>query len=163
MNIRLEKFSANDFSHYFSLVSNEKVMAMITERAIQEDEAEMDFKKILENNSLLPHFGNFKILDASSERFIGLAKLEIKEDDMTKAELGYMILPEYWGKRIASFVAKQLIQIAISQKVLRKLFAIIDPKNIPSRKVLVNNGFVSKEFKDFDGLPGEILELRMKN
>jgi [ribosomal protein S5]-alanine N-acetyltransferase len=44
------------------------------------------------------------------------------------------------------------------QPTLESLFAIIDPANIPSRKILINNGFVSREFKDFDGLPGEVLE-----
>lgn len=34
-NIKFEKFTANDFSLYFELVNDEKVMAMITERAIE--------------------------------------------------------------------------------------------------------------------------------
>jgi len=54
---------------------------------------------------------------------------------------------------------KQLIEIAGKQKGINGIFAIIDPKNVPSRKILINNGFVSKEFKDFDGLPGEVFEL----
>lgn len=32
--IKLRKFTSNDFQDYFSLVSNKKVMAMITEYAI---------------------------------------------------------------------------------------------------------------------------------
>jgi hypothetical protein len=39
--------------------------------------------------------------------------------------------------------------------------AIIDPKNLASRKILINNSFVSKEFKDIDGLASEILELNL--
>ncbi|MDR3030738.1 MAG: GNAT family N-acetyltransferase [Acinetobacter sp.] len=45
------------------------------------------------------------------------------------------------------------------QSQLKGLIAIIDPVNIPSRKILINNGFHSQEFKDFDGLSGEILNL----
>lgn len=134
-------------------------MEMITERSIPLDEAKKDYKELLANNSIAPGFGSFKILDALSNGFIGLAKLEVQEKDSTEAELGYMILPQYWGKGIGGTVAKQLLEMAKTEKSIHKLTAIIDPKNLASRKILLNNGFTSKEFKDFDGLPGEILEL----
>lgn len=159
INIKIEKFTAIDFSHYFKLVNDENVMAMITERAIEKPEAEKNFEKIIENNSLDKNFGSFKIIDTETNEFVGLAKLEIKSTIDTEAELGYMILPKYWGRGIAGKVGKLLIESAKEQKNLIKLFAIIDPKNTPSRKILTNNGFISIEFKDFDGLPGEVLEL----
>lgn len=134
-------------------------MEMITERSIPLDEAKKDYQELLANNSIAPGFGSFKILDALSNGFIGLAKLEVKEKDSAEAELGYMILPQYWGKGIGGTVAKQLLEMAKTEKSINKLTAIIDPKNLASRKILLNNGFTSKEFKDFDGLPGEILEL----
>ena len=160
INIVLEKFIKSDFTDYFKLVSDINVMEMITERALDIDEANADFEKLIQNNQLLENFGNFKIRNKETDEFIGLAKLEIKNKDDQEAELGYMILPEYWGRGIASNVGKQLIEIAKNQAGINKLFAIIDPKNVPSRKILIKQGFVSKEFKDFDGLPGEILELR---
>lgn len=161
IKIKLEKFTEKDFNHYFKLVNDEKVMEMITERALESDEAKSDFDKLIENNKLNQNFGNFKILDNETDEFIGLAKLEVKNNNDQVAELGYMILPKLWGKGIASKVGKQLIEKAKEQKRINKLFAIIDPKNLPSRKILINNGFISKEFKDFDGLPGEILELNL--
>lgn len=136
-------------------------MEMITERAIGLEEAQKDFNKILENNELELNFGNFKILNEVTNEFLGLAKLEITETNRTEAELGYMILPEHWGKGIASTVTEKLIETARNQQSIKRIFAIIDPKNVPSRKVLINNGFYSKEFRDFDGLPGEILELNL--
>jgi len=161
IDIKLEKFTENDFTHYFKLVNDEKVMQMITERALETEEAKSDFDKLIQNNKLSENFGSFKILDNETKEFIGLAKLEIKSKGDQEAELGYMILPKLWGKGIASKVGKQLIEVAKSKKEINKLFAIIDPKNLPSRKILINNGFLSKEFKDFDGLPGEILELTL--
>lgn len=159
MKLQLKKFSQNDFLAYFRVVSNKKVMEKITERTIPLEEAKGDFQKLIENNKLDPSFGSFKILDAFSGEFIGLAKLEIDEENSDQAELGYMLLPEYWGKGIGSIIAKQLTDVAKVHNSLKKLSAIIDPQNIPSRKILINNGFISKEFKDFDGLPGEVLEL----
>ncbi|MFD2033604.1 GNAT family N-acetyltransferase [Belliella marina] len=162
INIKLEKFTKSDFAHYFELVNNEKVMEMITERALEKEEAIKDFEKLIQNNELKENFGNFKIINNKNKEFIGLAKLEIKTKLDKEAELGYIIIPKYWGKGIAGNVGKTLIESAKKQSGIERLFAIIDPKNIPSRKILINNGFESKEFKDFDGLPGEILELKLR-
>lgn len=162
INIKLEKFTENDFALYFELVNNEKVMEMITERAIEKDEAKTNFNKLIQNNKLKENFGNFKIIETKNNEFVGLAKLEIKNSVDNEAELGYMVLPKYWGKGIAGKVGKQLIESVQKENQIERLFAIIDPKNLPSRKILINYGFESKEFKDFDGLPGEILELKLK-
>ncbi|WP_047304651.1 GNAT family N-acetyltransferase [Pseudomonas fluorescens] len=156
MEFVLEKFTPQDFDNYFRLVGDSKVMAMITERAIPPDEAKRDYEKLLASNCIHPEFGQFKILSAKDGRFIGLAKLEVSEASAITAELGYMILPEYWGQGIASQVTGLLVTKA--QAKLKSLFAIIDPANVPSRKILLKHQFTSREFKDFDGLPGEVLE-----
>jgi len=158
MTLQLKKFGPQDFNDYFRLVSDRRVMAMITERALPEEEARTDFNNLLENNAIHPALGQFKILNSLSGQFLGLAKLEIASAGEETAELGYMILPEFWGRGIAGQVAKRLIDTAERQPDIVSLFAIIDPANLPSRKILINNQFISREFKDFDGLPGEVLE-----
>lgn len=160
-NFKLEKFTKKDFEYYFELVSDVNVMEMITERALENEEAKSDFNKIIINNQLDEILGSFKIIGKETDEFLGFAKLEIESKDSNTAELGYMVLPEHWGKGIAGTVAKELIEIAKSHPTIESLFAIIDPKNLPSRKILTNNGFVSVEFRDFDGLPGEILGLEV--
>lgn len=160
MNFILNKFTATDFEDYYRLVGDEQVMAMITERAIPLEEAKSDFAKELIKNTIHSDFGIFKIINGEKHSFIGLAKLEIEKSESKEAELGYMILPEFWGKGIAGKVAAQLVDFAKNHSQIDELFAIIDPKNIPSRKILTNNGFEHQEYKDFDGLPGEILRLK---
>lgn len=159
---RLEKLAPDDFPVYFRLVGDEEVMSMITERAIPLEEAKSDYNNRMLENQFHIDFGHFKIVDEHSGDFIGVGKLEITSPHSNKAELGYMLLPAYWGKGIASGVARQLIEVARKHDFIKRLFAIIDPKNIPSRKILINNGFVSKGLADFDGLPGEVLELLIR-
>ncbi|MFA5330161.1 MAG: GNAT family N-acetyltransferase [Prolixibacteraceae bacterium] len=160
-DLGLEKFTKNDFENYYQLVSSEKVMEMITESAITYRKAKSNFEKIIQNNDLHPIFGTYKITTDATKDFIGLAKLTINNTDCNEAELGYMLLPEYWGKGIAGRVSKKLIEIAKSEKKINRIIAIIDPKNMPSRQILIKNEFISREFIDFDGLPGEILELKL--
>lgn len=134
---------------------------MITGRALNQEEAKTRFDKIIQKNQISEQFGNYKILDAETDEFLGFAKLVIEGLDSDEAEIGYMILPLHWGKGIAGTVSKQLIERAKTQESFKNIIGIIDPENTASRKILTNNGFVSVEFRDFDGLPGEILELRI--
>lgn len=159
LKLKLEKFTERDFPNYFELVSDERVMEMITERPFESGEAKKHYEKIINNNKLDAEFGSYRILNAETDEFLGFAKLEIDDNESREAEIGYMILPMHWGKGIAGKVSKCLIEKAKALGSIESLFAIIDPKNLASRKILTNNGFISKEFRDFDGLPGEILNL----
>ncbi|KXY47244.1 acetyltransferase [Bacillus cereus] len=154
--LHFKKFEATDFSPYFQLVSNERVMAQITERAIPLDEAQNDFKKLLKRNEKHQLFGSYKVYDSITNEFIGLGHVTVNEDNVKEAEIGYMILPEHWGKRYGSYIARELIEIA-KQTDVNVLKAIIDPSNTPSRKILLNVGFTSEKVCEIDGLPGEIL------
>ncbi|KFN03388.1 N-acetyltransferase [Bacillus clarus] len=154
--LHFKKFEAIDFKHYFQLVSNEQVMAQITERTIPLEEAQSDYERLLKRNETHKLFGSYKVYDCATNEFIGLGHVTVNKDDKNEAELGYMILSEHWGKRYGSTIAKELIEIAKQTKA-NTLKAIIDPNNIPSRKILINLGFTSEKVCEIDGLPGEIL------
>ncbi|MES5955524.1 GNAT family N-acetyltransferase [Bacillus fungorum] len=152
------KFEPTDFNLYFQLVSNEEVMSQITERAIPLDEAQNDFKKLLKRNKNHQLFGSYKVYDPITDEYIGLGHVTLSEKNEKEAEIGYMLLPEHWGKRYGSKIAKELMNIA-KQTNVNVLKAIIDPNNIPSRKILLNVGFTSEKVCEIDGLPGEILSI----
>lgn len=154
--LNLLKFMLIDFTDYFSLVSNEKVMAQITEYAIPFEEAQIKFQKLLKRNEQYEHFGSYKIYDSSINEFIGLGHLTLDEENSEVAEIGYMIKPEHWGKGYGGEIAKVLIERA-GKSEIKKIKAIIDPDNIASRKILIKQGFVSEVICEIGGLPGEIL------
>lgn len=159
--IYLEKLSPQDFESFYALTGNEKVMAMITERALSKEEALKKFNYFLQNNELHRSFGSFKVLEVGSSKLLGFAKLEITKEKPNEAELGYMLLPEFWGKGLGSEIAKYLLEVAKSDPDLKRVYAITDPDNIASRKILLKNGFVSEEVGQIDGLPSEVFGRRV--
>lgn len=159
--IFLEKLRSQDFDLYFTLVGNEQVMAMITERALNKDEALEKFNFYLHNNELHPSFGTFKVFEVKSRALLGMAKLEIQEGRRNEAELGYLLRPEFWGKGFGNEIAEVLLEVALADSELTRIFAITDPANIASRKILLNNGFVSEEVGVMDDLPSEIFGLEL--
>jgi ribosomal-protein-alanine N-acetyltransferase len=154
--IFLEKLLPQDFESFFSLTGNEKVMAMITERPLSEEEALEKFNYFLENNELYNSFGSFKVLEVDSSKLLGFAKLEITKEKPEEAELGYMLLPEFWGRGLGNEIAEILLDVAISDPNLSRVYANTDPNNVASRKILINNGFASEKVGEIDGLPSEI-------
>lgn len=154
--LTFEKFEENDFPDYFKLVSDEQVMVYITGRSLPLDEAQAKYQKILERNNKHKLFGSYKVSLYPTNEFFGFGHITVNEDEPEEAEIGYMMLPEYWGKGYGSTITSHLIDIARAAKITN-LKAIIDPKNIPSRKILLKHGFASEEICEINGLPGEIL------
>lgn len=158
-SFRLEHFTQADFADYLRLTGDDTVMSMITGRALDEVESRTNFDRILQQNKVNPKFGNFKILQAGTDEFIGLAKLVLLNSSDSEVEIGFMLLPKFWGKGIASSATKQLIEVAKSEQQLQKIKAVLDPQNKASRKILVNQGFVSEFLGEIDDLPGEVMQL----
>lgn len=91
MGIVLEKFHQSDFHYYFALVSDERVMAQITERSIPLEEAQGNFKALLERNQKYADSGSYKIFDASTHEYLGLGHITPDEKKGGEDEIGYMI------------------------------------------------------------------------
>ena len=161
--IYLEKLLPQDFESFYALTGNEKVMAMITERPLSMEEALKKFNYFLENNRLHKSFGSFKVLEVGSSKLLGFAKLEIKKEKPEEAELGYMLLPEFWGNGFGNEIAEALLEVAISDPNLTRVYANTDPNNLASRKILINNGFASEEINELDGLPNEVFGRQLHN
>lgn len=68
--VYLEKLLPQDFESFYALTGNEKVMAMITERPLSEEEALKKFNYFLENNKLHKSFGSFKVLEVLSSKLL---------------------------------------------------------------------------------------------
>ena len=155
------EFTANDFTLYYQLVSNKQVMAQITERAIPLEEARTNYENLLNRNEKYKVFGSYAFFHPETEVFIGFGHITLNEQKSDEAELGYMLIPEHWGKGYGSEIAEILIALA-EQTNVKELKAIIDPANIASKKILINQGFTSEWIGEMEGLPGEVLRKEVK-
>lgn len=154
--IYLEKMQTQDYESFHTMVSNEKVMALITLRVLSREEALTKFHELLKNSELHKSFGSYMVLDRTKSRLLGIAKLEITPANLQEAEIGFMLFPEFWGKGFGSEIAEILMEKAESDPDLKRVYANVDPDNMASRRILINNGFTSEMLGVIDGLPSEI-------
>lgn len=80
----------------------------------------------------------WSIVGVEAEEFIGLSSLipkEVKGQD--EVEIGYFLLPEFWGNGYATEASRLVLEFAFSGLELDSLIALIDPSNRASRRVAI--------------------------
>lgn len=76
------------------------------------------------------------------EKIIGSCGFFNRVAQHYRAELGFELSKEYWGKGIASEAIKTVICYGFEQMNLQRIEALIEPQNIPSQKVVERQGFI---------------------
>ncbi len=72
---------------------------------------------------------------------LGWVSLRVPDADRTSAEIGYSVVREYRGRRIASEAVAALVDEGFSRGRLARIRAYCLPENLSSRAVLRRNGF----------------------
>ncbi|MDE5422478.1 GNAT family N-acetyltransferase [Ancylomarina sp. DW003] len=101
-----------------------------------------------ENNK----YGHHALIDKQTNKFIGQCGLLTQEiDNKIETEIGYHIIPEYWGKGYATEAARKFRDYAFENNLCNSLVSIIDVRNIVSQKVAEKNGMKrTKQLKYFN-------------
>ena len=75
-------------------------------------------------------------------------------------ELGYRFKKKHWGKGFATESSQAILDYGFKNLNTDVIFAITDPKNVNSKKVLAKIGFEFKETFDYEGDPTDWFELK---
>ncbi|WP_034259250.1 GNAT family N-acetyltransferase [Aequorivita capsosiphonis] len=152
-------YTAADFDDYYQLVSNADVMEMVTGRPDPEDEARKRLEKMLKINRENPGIGHFKVSLLSDGSFVAHSKLEMTKEN--EAEIGYLLMPEFWRKGYGTEIAQTLINLGKHVDEIHNLIAIIDPENTASKRILVNQGFQWDYNGEYIGLPAAYYKMKL--
>ena len=99
----------------------------------------------------------------STEEHVGCAGLRPYKPEDAICELGFHLLPRFWGKGLACEAGRAVIKFAFEAIGTQALFAGHHPENHASRRVLMKLGFhlTHKEFYPATGLmhPSYLLSL----
>jgi len=74
-------------------------------------------------------------------------------------ELGYRFKKKHWGKGFATESSIAILDYGFKNLNVESIFAITDPKNLNSKKVLTRLGFDFQETFDYEGDPTDWFEL----
>jgi len=162
------KFEQSDYEDFKKLELNYEVMKYIQGEASDENRAAEKFVKVMGINEQYVPLGFCSVRNKFDNSFIGLSKLTAYTDpnypnnpEITCAEVGYSMLPQFWGKGIASEITSRLIQYAIELGNIKELYGVADPENAASIIVLKKFGFELCSEGMFGKLPSVVYKLKL--
>ena len=146
-------FKSDQFDEFYSWYGNEQVMEKVTGKALNHQECKEHFKAVIELNKINENFGYYAVYTKTEDKpFIGVAKFSLFADDKTSAEIGYGLLPEYWGNKYADEILKHLIDHALQHTNIKTLTGIVMEKNKSSIHILEQNRFRYFKSKHSDNI-----------
>ncbi len=137
----LRYFQQDDFKELHALLSDPEVMRFSLNGPYNKEKSAEFLEKSLEQ-ARKQEPSLYAVFDKVSGAFIGSCGLYLQRiNGKERWELGYRLLPKYWGQGLASEAAQAVKNYAFSSLGLTGLISIIEPENIGSIKVAKRNGF----------------------
>ncbi|MFC2188493.1 GNAT family N-acetyltransferase [Fulvivirgaceae bacterium LMO-SS25] len=128
------KFAKKDEPDYLHLVTNKELMKFIHNGAMSELDAKARFEVVVANNQNSPLSGFWAARSRESDALIGFVKIAEFEGD--KVEVGYAVIPTFWGKGYASEMLQAMIDFCNYHFAQVPLYGLVQSENLVSIKLL---------------------------
>jgi ribosomal-protein-alanine N-acetyltransferase len=140
----LRRLNENDANEVFALRSNPEIMKYIPRPLAKTKEDALAHITLI-NEKIEDNTGiNWGITIKGNDKIIGIIGHYRIQPENHRAEIGYMSLPEYYGKGFITEAIKVVVEYGFEQMNLHSIEAVIDPENKPSERVLQKNVFVKE-------------------
>ncbi|EJL59224.1 GNAT family N-acetyltransferase [Flavobacterium sp. CF136] len=155
----LRRITNDDVNEVFELRSNPETMKYIPRPLVKTTEDALEHVAMIEEK-ITSNIGiNWGITLKGDSRVLGIIGYYRMQPENYRAEIGYMLLPEYHGKGIISEAVNRLIAYGFDDLKLHSIEAVIDPENFASEKVLQKCGFVKEaHLKEAEFYEGKFLD-----
>lgn len=157
--LKLRRADLNDVNELFALRSDPNIMKYIPRPvATSLEEATEHFKMMdekISNNEMI----NWAITLKDNPKMIGTIGYFRMKPEHYRAEIGYMLLPDFHGKGYVTEAINGVVDYGFTKMGLHSIEAMIDPENIASAKVLEKCSFVKEaHFKENEFYNGEFID-----
>ena len=157
--LRLRQISAADRNEMLEMRSDERVMRYIDRpRAKSVDDAMELIQKMIDgvvtNESI-----SWAITNLNDDRLIGSIGYWRIMKEHYRAEIGYMLHPDFHGKGLMQEAISAVIDFGFNEMKLHSIEANVNPENKASQKLLEKNRFVREAyFKENFYFEGKFLD-----
>lgn len=145
----LRPIELGDLSGMFELDNSSLVHTYLQDQIVTTLDQVVQVIEFIQNQYIENGIGRWAIIDKQTNEFIGWAGLKLVTEQtnghINFYDLGYRLIPKYWGKGIASEVSLQWVNYAFNQLDIQNLYAMADSNNIASCRVLEKTGFRCSE------------------
>ena len=119
---------------------------------------EWQLKRYRENR-----YGLLALVDQETQQLVGMSGLLTQEvNGQAELEIGYHVLPQYWGKGFATEAAQFFKAYAIKHALSNSIVSIIHEANFRSQKVAEKNGMQQGPKIQFHNQPVYIYRVALR-
>ncbi|HSP96508.1 MAG TPA: GNAT family N-acetyltransferase [Candidatus Dormibacteraeota bacterium] len=154
----LTRIEKADFAELCRMHRDPEVMATLG--GIRSDEVSADILEQLMAHWEAHGFGYWMAHDPETGAFVGrggLRRVVVGGGD--EIEVGYALMPQYWGRGLATELARECARIGFEQLGQRDLVAFTLPTNYASRSVMQRVGFLYERDVIWAGMPHVLYRL----
>ena len=151
----LRRITNDDVNEVFELRSNPETMKYIPRPLVKTTEDALEHIAMIEDKIVTNVGINWGITLKSNPKLLGIIGYYRMQPENYRAEIGYILLPEFHGKGIITEAVQRLITYGFNDLNLHSIEAVIDPENFASEKVLQKCNFIKeahlKECQFYEG------------
>ena len=150
--LKAERLTADHFADIRAMDSDAEYMALL---GGPRDEAQTEAYMARNLRHWSDHgFGLWILRDAQDDCVAGRAVIRHLDVEGTdEVELGYGFHTRYWGRGLATEIAKTLLRLGREELRLPSLVALTRHANVGSQRVLIKAGLVHERDVTLEGVP----------
>jgi len=155
----LRRVLPSDVKEMFELRSNPETMKYIPRPLLTNHEEALAHIQMMEDKIETNEGINWAITIKGDDKMLGVIGHYRIKPEHYRAEVGYMILPEYHGKGITTEAVQCVVDYGFNTMQLHSIEGVIDPENEASQRVLQKCGFVKEaHFKENEFYDGKFID-----
>ncbi|MEN2768231.1 GNAT family N-acetyltransferase [Ornithinibacillus xuwenensis] len=137
----LKKMEVSDSSSLFKIWSDPEVTMFMNINHFTDEKQAIQMIEVLEDLYQDNKAIRYSIFHLESKQIIGSCGYNSLDFENSKAEIGYEISKEYWGKGFASEAVRKLLDYAFNTLYFNRIEAKIEPENKKSIKLVKKMNF----------------------
>lgn len=163
----LRELEAADENDLFEMDSDPEVHLYIENNPVTSMDQIRNVIGMLQKQYRENGIARWAVVDKQTGECIGWAGLKYFNEPLNNHhnfyELGYRFKRKHWGKGFATEASNAILKYGFEHLDIDAIYAITDPKNVNSKKVLTKLGFDLIETFDYEGDPTDWFELKKDN
>ena len=139
-------FTSQDYPLFASVFSNEQVMRYAYRNRIADEGAMRAYFDAIFENTRASERTAYELAVFDGTQFIGYADFHLQcfTPEQRTAEIGYFLLPDYWGIGYTTEIVEQLLELLFVDMKLHKVTASCNANNKASERVMIKNGMAKE-------------------
>ncbi len=160
----IRELAYTDEGDLFEMDADPDVHLYIENNPVKTIEEVQNAIKMLQKQYAENGIARWAVVDKITNECMGWSGLKYFNQPLNKHnnfyELGYRFKKKHWGKGYATESSCAILNYGFTNLNVDSIFAITDPRNVNSKKVLTKLGFDFKETFDYEGDPTDWFELK---